>query len=100
MIKNIEYLKIIIDETGKIFYEKATDEVKMLMKELETLKKVDDELLTPEEAAKFLKIASPKSLSYLRQQGKLPINCYVKIDGVGYRYKKRELYKWARLNYD
>ena len=100
MIKTIEYFKIMVVDDGKPIIERATDEIKMLKKELETLKKVDDELLTPEEAAKFLKLSSQKRLSDLRQQGKLPIKCYVKIPGVGYRYKKRELYKWVKLQYD
>ena len=100
MIKNIEYLKILVFEDGRTAIEKANDEIKLLKKELAALKKVNDELLTPNEAAKFLKLPSAKRLSELRSQGKLPINCYVKIDGIGYRYKKRELYKWAKLQYD
>jgi len=100
MIKTVEYFKLMVTDEGIPIFEKATDEIKMLKKELESLKKVDDELLTPEEAARFLKLPNSKRLSILRQQGKLPIKCYVKIDGVGYRYKKRELYKWVKLNYD
>ena len=100
MIKTIEYFKIMVVDDGKPIIEKATDEIKMLKKELETLKKVDDELLTPKEAAEFLKLPSAKRLAELRHQGKLPTKCYIKVDGIGYRYKKRELYKWVKLQYD
>ena len=93
------YLKLKFFEDGTVLPQVVNDEIKKLKIEAES-KNILEELLSPEEAAQFLKLPNKKRLNDLRLQGKLPISCYKKIDGIGYRYIKRELYKFAGLNYD
>ncbi len=93
------YLKLKLFEDGSILPQVVNDEIRRLKIEAES-KNIPDELLSPEEAAKFLKLPNKKRLNDLRLQGKLPISCYKKIDGIGYRYIKRELYKFVGLNYE
>ena len=99
MYKKEIYLKLKFLEDGTVYPLVADDEVKRLKVAAES-KNITEELLSPEEAASFLKLPNKKRLNDLRLQGKLPISCYKKIDGIGYRYIKRELYKFVGLNYD
>lgn len=56
----------------------------------------DNELLTNEEVAKIMKLSAQRIVQ-LRSQGKFPVWTYIKLDGVGYRFKKKELLKFLNL---
>ena len=90
-------IKVKIMDDGSVFPIVIDEELQEILK---PKKSADDELLSPEEAANFLKLPDKKRLNDLRCQGKIPVNCYKKIPGIGYRYFKKQLYKFVGLNYE
>jgi hypothetical protein len=56
-----------------------------------------NEFLTNEEVAEILK-TTKKRVIELRSRGFFPVKTYTKIDGIGYRFKKKELFDFLKIS--